>query len=223
MKSFKFSSMITLGFFAMTLSVSAQAHFLWFEPVEDQPRLYFGEYADDVREKTGGRLDTVANPQVRVNLTDDKSVAVGVERKEDHLAIKTKELSRLHAKEVGMEVKDLTKNKIGIVKPMYYARFTKGDAEAVSQEGLDIQPLGKNKARVNLNGKPVAKTKVFVYAPNRWMQEMKTNDAGEVVVSTPWPGLYVIEVVHLEPVPGSYQGVDYEAVRHVSTLSLIQK
>lgn len=223
MKPFKFSSIIALSFFAMTLAVPAKAHFLWFEPVDGQARLYFGEYADDVREKTGGRLDTIANPQVRANLAEGKTITVEIERKEDHLALKTKEMNRLRATEISMEVKDLTKNKIGIVKPMYYARFTNGEAEGISQEGLDIQPLGKNKARVNLNGKPLAKTKVFVYAPNRWMQEMKTNDAGEVVVSTPWPGLYVIEVVYLEPVPGNYQGVDYEAVRHVSTLSLIQK
>ncbi len=222
MKSFKLPLITVLAIFALAQSVSAQAHFLWFEPVDGQPRLYFGEYAEGLHEKTGGRLDTLEKPEAQTNPANEKPVAIAIERKEDHLAVKSKGLAALLAKDTSMKVKDLTKNKIGIVKPMYYARLSKDATEAASPEGLDIQPVSKDKVRVNLHGKPLSKAKLFVYAPNQWMQEFSTDAAGEVTITTPWPGLYVLEVVHLELVPGNYQGDAYEAVRHVSTLSLIR-
>jgi hypothetical protein len=42
----------------LALSETAQAHFLWLERDGDGPaRAYFGEWIDDIREKTGGLLD----------------------------------------------------------------------------------------------------------------------------------------------------------------------
>jgi hypothetical protein len=122
-----------------------------------------------------------------------------------------------------MKVKDMTKYHYGIAKPMYYARIANGKAEGNSNHALDIQPLGDNKVRVNLNGKPLAKAKLTVMAPNKWLQELDVNEQGEVTFETPWTGLYVLEVIHLEPSKGMYQGDAYENIRHVSTLSVIKK
>jgi hypothetical protein len=48
-----FSAIILLA-----LSETVHAHFLWLERDGDGPaRAYFGEWIDDVREKTGGLLD----------------------------------------------------------------------------------------------------------------------------------------------------------------------
>lgn len=221
MKSSKLGTLLAV--LALLQSMPSHAHYLWFEPVDGQARLYFGEYENGVREKTGGRLDTIAKPEVLTNPVTGKPAIAAFERKEDYLAIKANASDALIAHETSMKVKDLTKNKIGIVKPMYYARFATNAAEAPARTvGLDIQPLGSNKVRINLHGKPLGKAKLMVYAPNQWMQELSTDDAGEASVKTPWPGLYVLEVVHLEAVPGSYEGDTYEAVRHVSTLSLIR-
>jgi len=43
---------------------NAQSHFVWIERDDEGPaRAYFGEWADDLREKTGGALDRIKSPQ----------------------------------------------------------------------------------------------------------------------------------------------------------------
>jgi hypothetical protein len=203
---------------AMAAAVPAQAHYIWIEQMGDEAHLCFGEYENALREKSGGRLDTIALPEVK----DASRVTVATERKADHLVINTKAGQPLIAQEVSMKVKDLRKNNIGIVKPMYYARFAVSESEAASTLVLDIQPVGKGKLRVSLNGKPLAKAKLNIFAPNRWLREYETDDKGEAAVETPWPGLYVVEVAYVEPVKGEYQGDAYEGIRHVGTLSFVR-
>ena len=173
-----------------------------------------------MREKSGGRLDTIAVPEVQVN--DDKRTAVAVQRKDDYLALTAKAGQPLIAQEITMKVKDLRKNNIGIVKPMYYTRLATADVEGASALALDIQPLGEGRMRVSLHGKPLAKAKLNVFAPNQWLREYETDAQGETTVETPWAGLYVLEVVHVEAEKGVYQGDAYEGIRHVGTLSLIR-
>ena len=200
------------------LPLAAQAHYLWLEPVGNEMRLYFGEYENALREKSGGRLDSISSPSA----VSPIKAAIPLLRKDDHFLAQGLSPTPLTAQDTAMPVKDLRKNHIGIVKPMYYARFVGNGAEAPSTQALDIQPLGADRFRVTLHGKPLAKAKLLAYAPNQWMREYETDDVGEASVHTPWPGLYVLEVVQLEATPGTYQGEPYEAVRHVSTLSLVK-
>jgi uncharacterized GH25 family protein len=223
MKSAKLSSIIALGLLALVQSTASQAHYLWLEQANEQVRLYFGEYENGIREKSGGRLDTIAMPEVQTNPANGNRVTVAVKRMDDHLAVNGANLGPLISQEINMKVKDLTKSKIGIVKPMYYARLAKNSVESASALDLDIQPIGNNKVRVNLHGKPLTKVKLNIYAPNQWTREYETDAAGEAAVEMPWSGLYVLQVAHIEPVKGEYQGDVYEAVRHVSTLSLSQQ
>jgi hypothetical protein len=205
---------------ALPAAFPAQAHYLWIEPANGEAHLCFGEYENALREKSGGRLDTIAMPEVRTN--DDQRLAVAVERKTDYMALAAKAGQPLVAQEITMKVKDLRKHNIGIVKPMYYTRFAAADVEGASLLALDIQPLGKGRVRVSLDGKPLAKAKLNVFAPNQWLREYETDEKGEATVDTPWPGLYVLEVVHVEASPGEYQGDSYEAIRHVGTLSFVR-
>lgn len=202
-------------------ALPASAHYIWLEQADGQTKLYFGEYEGGLREKTGGRLDGIAAPEVM--LLDAKAVKLGLKRESDFIAVEGTNGQPVLAHELTMKVKDMTKYHYGIVKPMYYARIGNGAAEAISANALDVQPLADNKVRVNLNGKPLAKAKVKVFAPNQWMQELDANEQGEVNVAMPWSGLYVVEVVHLEPNKGAYLGDAYENIRHVSTLSLLKK
>lgn len=196
-------------------AIPAHAHYLWLEPVGSEARLCFGEYENALREQSGGRLDTIATPVVQGG--DGKSVAL--QRKADHFALAAPADQPLVAQETGMGVKDLRQHNLGIVKPMYYARFAVADAEGASASALDIRPLDKGRLSVRLHGKPLAKAKLSVFAPNRWLREYETDAAGEVRIETPWPGLYVVEVTHVEALKGEYQGAAYEGVRHVGTLS----
>lgn len=210
--------MMALFLSGMATAMPAKAHYLWIEPVGEEAHLCFGEYENALREKSGGRLDTIAMPEVQTN--DDKHATVALQRKADYLALAAKAGQPLIAQEITMKVKDLRKNNIGIVKPMYYSRFAAADAEGASALALDIQPLGKGRVRVSLHGKPLAKAKLNVFAPNQWLREYETDAQGETTVETPWPGLYVLEVVHVEATKGEYQGDAYEGIRHVGTLSL---
>jgi hypothetical protein len=211
---------------SLLISLPASAHFIWLEQADGQTKLYFGEYESGLREKAGGKLDSIASPQAFV--LDAKATQLTLIRGEDFIAVEGPNSQSLAnqtivAQELSMKVKDMTKYHYGIAKPMYYARIGNGKAEGISDHALDIQPLGDNKVRVNLNGKPLAKTKLTVMAPNRWLQELDVNEQGEVKFETPWTGLYVLEVIHLEPSKGMYQGDAYENIRHVSTLSVIKK
>ena len=221
MKSAKLSSVMALGLVALLQSLPASAHFIWLEQADGQTKLYFGEYEGGVREKTGGKLDTIATP-VATTL-DNKALQIAAKRAEDYIAIEGASNQAVLAHELGMKVKDLTKYYYGIVKPMYYARNGNGNAEAASNHALDIQPLGNNKVRINLNGKPLAKAKLKVMAPNQWLQELDADENGVATFSMPWAGLYVLEAIYLEPSKGNYLGDAYDNIRHVSTLSVVKK
>ncbi len=228
MKSAKLSSIIALGLFTLVQSTASQAHYIWLEQADGQTKLYFGEYEGNLREKTGGRLDTIAAPEAMVGVANGKATKLNLQRKENYLAIEGADNKpvvnqTVVAHELTMKVKDLRKNNIGIVKPMYYARIGADALTTALPTGLDIQTTGDHKVRVSLDGKPLAKGKLHIYAPNQWAQELDLNEAGEVNFVTPWSGLYVLEVVHLQPNKGEYQGEPYEAVRHVGSLSITQK
>lgn len=208
---------------ALLLALAAlpvQAHYLWLEPADGKARLCFGEYENALREKSGGRLDSIARPEVQAN--DGTRAAVAVQRQADHFALAAAAGQPLLAQDTGMAVKDLRKNHLGIVKPMYYARFAAAEAEGASSLALDIRPLGNGRVRVSLHGQPLAKARLSVFAPNRWLREYETDASGEAAIETPWPGLYVLEVAHVEPVQGVYQDAAYEGVRHVGTLSFVR-
>ncbi len=216
MKQLK-SVLMLLG---LAISLPASAHYIWIEPVGGEAHLCFGEYENALREQSGDKLDVIAMPEVQG--LDGMHTSLATERKADHLAIKAKAGQPLIAQEVMMKVKDLRKYHLGIVKPMYYARFAAADEESASALALDIQPLGKGKVRVMLRGQPLAKAKLNIFAPNQWMREYETDANGEATLDTPWPGLYVVEVAHVEPVKGEYQGDAYEGIRHVGTLSFMR-
>ncbi len=224
MKSAKLTSIMALSLTALLQSLPASAHFIWLEQADGQTKLYFGEYEGGLREKTGGRLDTIATPQA---MTLDNKVLIASKREADFIAIEGANNQAVNqpviAHELGMKVKDLTKYYYGIVKPMYYARTGSGNAEAASSHALDIVPLGNNKVRVQLNGKPLAKAKLKVLAPNQWLQELDADENGEASFNMPWAGLYVLESIYLEPNKGNYQGDAYDNIRHVSTYSVLKK
>lgn len=220
MKSAKLSSVMVLGLVALLQSLPASAHFIWLEQADGQTKLYFGEYEGGVREKTGGRLDTIATPEA---MTLDKKSLIATKREADYIVVEGGNNQPVIAHELGMKVKDMTKYNYGIAKPMYYARIGTGNAEAATSHALDIVPLGNNKVRVHLNGKPLSKAKLKVMAPNQWLQELDADDNGEATFNMPWAGLYVLETIYLEPSKGNYQGDAYDNIRHVSTLSVVKK
>ena len=216
----KLTAIFALAF----LPLLAQAHYLWIETGnEDSARVYFGEFNEGVREKAGGRLDERDTLEGRMVRAEGASEPLSFTKEPDHFAAKIGGAGWLLVEDLASEVKDWTSSDIGIVKPMFYARAAFGKPAPAAQPGLmlDIIPDPKNprQVRVFFNKEPLVKAKLMVHAPNQWSQELETNSAGEATIATPWPGRYVLEVIHKERTPGEFKGKPYEAIRHRVTFS----
>ncbi|HEX7890274.1 MAG TPA: DUF4198 domain-containing protein [Ramlibacter sp.] len=203
----------------------AAAHYLWLEREGDAARLYFGEAAE-VREQSPGRLDEMPAPRLwDLSAAAERKLArragsfLGEGRVGPHLA----------AVEEGYAVKDWTRYGHGVVKPLFYARYSpwpvRQAVPAAPELRLDVQPLpgAAPRAAVLFDGKPLAGAKLIVTAPNGWQQEHKADEQGQVALALPWRGQYVLEVVHREAVAGEFQGQRYEAKRHRATLTLVRR
>jgi hypothetical protein len=218
------SSMIRVIFCTMAFSSTlAQAHYLWLEPGEGDVRLFYGEVEEGVREKTPGKLDTIPDPRVAV-LTDKDALNAAAVKMPDHFAVSTKgQQPTVLAKVEATEVRDLSKYGLGIAKTNYYARMGQV-AAPVTADGawlaLDIAPQGENTFSILYQGKPLARAKVQVIAPNTWVQEHTSDQQGQVKINTPWQGRYVIHVLHVDKTPGEHQGMQYQSLRNHFTYSL---
>lgn len=215
-----------LALTGLALAFPAAAHYIWIEQDKSHhARLYFGEYQEQERETSPGRLDEIKGPRAWVLDASGKRNEIKVVRKETHfdLGAISDRHSPIIAEELAYEVKDWTKHGIGIVKPMFYTRLSPllGRSAAKPELVLDILPEnGSPKAfTVYFRNTPLAKAKVMVYAPNFWMQEHPTDENGKVNITTPWPGQYVLEVIYMEKQPGEFQGNKFEAFRHRATLT----
>lgn len=221
--------LLTFAVCSLGIPTPARAHFLWMERVSSKDaRVYFGEYQEGLREKTGGRLDKIVGLEAWMWSSDAAAPRpVSWEKKEDHFQLaQAPAVGTILLQDLKYEVMDLTKYGIGIVKPMFYSRYEMkagGNASHPHFE-LDILPVpGKARGyQVFFQKKPLPEEKVMVYAPNGWMQEFKTDADGKVLISTPWPGQYVVDVVHKEEKDGTYDGRAYKALRHRCTYVVVQ-
>ncbi|GAA5142385.1 hypothetical protein GCM10023213_28240 [Prosthecobacter algae] len=214
---------------AAIFSGPVSAHYLWIEAAADglSAKIFFGEYQEDVREIKGGRLDEMIRRETFVTGTRGGKESVEAQTNQDHFLVSaTSPVSGFLTQKLDYEVKDWRKSGIGIVKPMFYARaWVPGSALPKPELKLDITPADKEgkSVLVSFNGQPLAKAKVNVHAPNLWSRELETNQDGTLAIPTPWSGSYVIEVIYLEKAAGSYQSIEYEALRHRSTFTVVAK
>jgi len=217
------------------LPALAQGHYLWLEKHGAEPRLYFGEI-NEVRERSPGRLDEIPAPKVWSG-ADAARRDYTVSRTATHFALVAAmsdgkasspvlQPTLLLASETGIGVKDWTKFGLGIVKPMFYARYAAwpAQAEVAPLHALDLLPVAgkKNTFQVFFNGLPLPKAKVVIVAPNDWTQDGRTDAQGLISLPTPWRGTYLLEVIHKEERAGEFEGKKYEAVRHCVTLTFDQ-
>jgi hypothetical protein len=210
------------------LPAVAQAHYVWIESeTNTEARVYFGEFNEGVREKAGGRLDERAALEAWAELPHQGKQVLELLKRPDHFSVRLDKASGwVLAVDTKSEVKDYRKNRLGIVKPMFYARAAIANQLAAAGPSLplDILPVpGDAKAvQVFFAGRPLPNAKVSVYAPNLWMQELQCDAQGKLTPATPWPGRYVLDVIHEEARPGEYNGKAYESIRHRMTLSFVR-
>lgn len=208
---------------------SAFAHYLWLESEPSGARLYFGE-VNEVREQSPGRLDEITAPRVLKLSAGGDARELPSERRRGAFALSgAKAAPHLAAIETGYEVRDWTRQGIGIVKPMFYARWSPWPArEPVPSDPalrLDVQPLPAipGVVQVLLDGQRLPAAKLVVHAPNGWDHELQADARGQVRLALPWRGQYVLEVIHKDGVGGDFQGRHYDAIRHRATLTIVQR
>jgi len=206
----KFIACIALG---ALFSGAAQAHYLWIEPDEAGARLYFGEAEVQLKEKSPGKLDSIKGLQAFAVDASGKRSAAPVGRGGNHFAIGAATAGTWLASEESLEVRDLSKHKLGIAKPNYYARFGQPAADAATALALDVQAAGPDTFIVLYRGQPLKAAKLEVIAPNIWMQEHTTDANGAARINAPWRGRYVLHVLHVDHTPGEHGGRQYDNLR----------
>ena len=182
----------------------ASAHFVWLEPAgESKVRAYFGEWADDVREKADGFLGKVLT-EPKLNGKAVKPAASGA----DYYEFEARGDTRLGQAALFKET---------LVE--YGARVGRQDTKA--QLPLEIVPAeaGSNSFVLTFDGKPLPKTEVTVFGPPKWLKQFHTDEAGKFTIETPWTGQYVLEAAHAQDKTGDHGGKPYTKVRYVTTLT----
>jgi Domain of unknown function (DUF4198) len=204
---------MALGLALAVTAAPVRAHYLWIDPTAGgAPVIRFGEFEEGVIERSPGRLDDMAGTTVSADGSRARTSIAA-----DHIALAGSAPGRsVTAENLAVPVKDWRSSGLGMVKPLYYARWGAGGAPM----RLDILPADDTSARVVFGGSPLPKAKVMVHAPNGWSREESTDASGVVRFSVPWRGLYVLEVVHSEDTAGAEGGVAYDRRRHRATLAI---
>ena len=186
---------------------AAQAHFVWLERSAEGPaKAYFGEWADDVREKRDGLLGKIMVAPV-VTGADGKALKTSGEGADF--------LEFAAAGKGDVRLRQAYQFKDTLVQ--YGAKAGRADTEG--KLDLELVPVtaGTNAFVLQFKGKPLAKTEVTVFGPPKWEKRFHSDENGRIEITTPWPGQYVLEAAHVEDKAGEADGKAYAKIRYVST------
>jgi hypothetical protein len=159
----------------LALSENAQAHFLWLERDGEGPaRAYFGEWIDDIREKTGGLLDRFKAPRAFLGTSNDP---LPVKRNENNLEFNAKGRGDVRLVASSVPPRE-DKEKGGATKTIYYARA--GRAETAVKLDLELVPTTANGNTFVLVflGAPLPKAQLTIIGPPKWQKPLVTDEQG---------------------------------------------
>jgi hypothetical protein len=168
---------------------TVQAHYLWIERDAKGPaRGYYGEWDNSLIEKSGGNLDKVINLKA---FHSDPSKTLAVTRESDHLAFAV-------AGSADLRLTGVLFNEARNTRSTYFARSGRKDLKPVFD--LELVPVSTDGNALTLmwHGAPLPKAEVTVYGPPKWKRVLTSDDQGQVTISTPWAGRYIVEAIHLD-------------------------
>jgi len=198
----------------------AHAHYVWLERDGDGPvRAYYGEWIDDIREKTGGLLDRFKAPRVFLGASNEP---LQVKRNENDLEVAAKGPSDVRFVENGIPPRD-DKEKGGKTRTIYYAKH--GRSETAAKLDLELVPTEPNGKTFVLMffGKPLSKIELTMIGPPKWEKKLTTDDQGRVALPMPWAGRYVLEVMHFDEKTAGANEEKFRRTRHISSVSFAQE
>jgi hypothetical protein len=210
-------TVIAVGLCLVWLAASpVHAHFVWVERDETGPaRMYFGEWANDVREKSGGRLDMFKSPQVS---SASATQPLPLARRSDRLEIAVNGPGDVRVVETSLPPREDKQNG-GKTKTVFCARA--GREDTASKLDLEFVPTTANGNTFVLmfRGAPLTKTDITVFGPPKWEKSLRTDDQGRITTPTPWAGRYILNAAFIEQVAGTGEGSAFDRTRYVTTLS----
>ncbi|MEL7833758.1 DUF4198 domain-containing protein [Fodinibius sp. Rm-B-1B1-1] len=222
------------------------AHNLWLETdatgtigKTQQVHVYYGEYTYNYYEKVDENFKDVDDFDLwLVAPNGDKTKLEPVAGNQRYTAEFTPDQNGSYTiilESTRNNVVDWREYDLGILKPNFYASTSiaignpgKTEATISNQPKLFIKDNSSGgyqaENQVNLtvlfNGKPVAKQEVIVTIADQWTKTVTTNENGKTTFNLPWSGQYVLEVIYTEEQSGSFQGTDFEAIRHTATYTI---
>lgn len=187
---------------ALLASFSAGANYLWLEPDESGAKAYLGLYESS-------RLDPAGLSAIRGLLADGKELATKVAADRVQVTALAGGDIRLTAQAVGQDK----------VLHFYQAKFGRGETKAVNDLELVPTEAGGNTFKLVWKGNAIAASQVNVSTSEGWIRTLKPSEDGTVTLTTPFAGIYILEVTARVNGSMTYQGTKYDDVRHTATLS----
>lgn len=208
---------------AIAAATTAHAHQVWLENAAGQARLHFGEFNENLRETSPGRLDQFKGVPALEQRTGATAQRVAGQLGKDgfHYTVTGTPDTLLAA--ATYPLIDRSKRNLPTMHWQPAARWVAGLTQAVAPTApLDLVPTGKpGEFKVVYKGAPLPKAKVQLAAPSGWTREAEAGEDGTVSFVTPWKGQYVAEVKHSDKTPGEVQGEKYGEASYVTTLSFV--
>lgn len=216
----KFMPAIAALFVAFTNQ--AAAHHVWIEQDAQGARLYFGEFAQNLREVSPGLLDKFTKPVASlINVREVKPLTLNKTAEALKLSERAAQGESLIAEETAyplFEKKD--GDKVTRTAWIPAARYVSDFAARPAQLTLDVVPAGsRGEFVVHYKGKPLPDAKVEAIAQSGWTRELNADSQGKLKLDLPWQGAYAIEVKHTDRSGGERDGQKYDVASYVTTLT----
>jgi uncharacterized GH25 family protein len=206
----------------------AFAHQIWIEQGPKEAKLYFGEFAENVRESSPGYLDKFPGPTgTYLSKKGEEPVVLSKTPTGFVIPTRVRKGETIIAQEANYPVLerkegDQTTRTFWTPAARYIVDFSPQQAKLT----LDIVPTGKTgEFQVVYRGQPLPKAEIGIVAASGWGQEGVTDEQGKVSFPLPWKGTYLVKVRHVEKVPGKRPGGPgkpeemYDAASFGTTLS----
>jgi len=214
------SRLLFVAIMVLAFVNTSHAHYVWLERDGDGPaRAYFGEWIDDIREKTGGLLDRFKAPRAFLGTSSE---LLPVKRNDNNLEINAKGRGDVRFVDSSVPPRD-DKEKGGKTRTIYYAKH--GRLESDAKLDLELVPTVANGNTLVLLffGSPLPKVELTIIGPPKWEKRLTTDDQGRVTIPTPWAERYVLEVTYFEEKTGGTGDDKFDRTRHISSLSFVQR